>query len=188
MIFKKLAAILMLLSFLFNLVGYRGLFYYAQRQSDKQLASSLDKDDYNDEDLITIKVPLPLPYLNDIKEFERVDGEINFNGKIYRYVKRKVENGEYILLCLPDNNKMRIQQAKDDFYKYANDLVQHNGSKKSGDSKAGAFKNILGDYDDYIRNTATFFANDIARSYEVLPRIHLLFTPHTSPEQPPDLG
>jgi hypothetical protein len=86
---KKLAAISLLLLLLFNFVGYRVLFYALQHQADKQLETQLDKEAYNDEDLVTITVPLSLPYLTNWKDFERTDGEIKLDGKIYHYVKQK---------------------------------------------------------------------------------------------------
>ncbi len=94
------------------MVGYRFVFNYAQQQSDQTFIVNLDNDNYNEADLLTIKVPISLPYQNDRQNFERVDGEINFKGKIYKYVKRKIEAGQLVLLCLPDQNKMRIQSAK----------------------------------------------------------------------------
>ncbi len=126
---KKLSAILLLGLFLFNAAGYRVWFYYAQQQADIQMIASLDQDEYNAADLITIKIPINLPYQSNWKEFERVDGEVNIEGKIYKYVKRKVQDGELVLLCLPDKNKTRLTTAKDEFFKYANNLVQHNSSK-----------------------------------------------------------
>ncbi|HKG69981.1 MAG TPA: hypothetical protein VKA92_14000, partial [Segetibacter sp.] len=122
---KKLSAIFLIALFLFNLFGYRILFNYEQQQSDVRLEASLDKQDYNDADLVTIKVPLSLPYVNNQQNFERVDGEITVNGKILKYVKRKIADGNLILLCLPNDHKMRIESAKEEFFKYTNDLVQN---------------------------------------------------------------
>ena len=184
---KKLAAILLIAIFLFNLFGYRLLFNYAQQQSDIRLEASLDKDEFDEAELVSIKVPLSLPYLNNQQNFERVDGEITVKGKIYKYVKRKIVDGNLILLCLPDNNKMRIESAKEEFFKYANDLVQNNHSKKSKDSK-GAFKNLTGEYDNSpVQFTPPYSVPNII-IYRVSDRLNYLpSSPHSSPEQPPEL-
>ena len=142
---KKLAAILLLVLFLFNIIGYRLLFYMVQKQNDAALETSLDKEEYNENELVTIKVPLSLPYQTNWKEFERVDGEISFDGKIYKYVKRKVEDGQLVLMCLPDEHKMRLQTARDDFFKLANDLTSTNSPKKSGNSVS--FKAVFSDFE-----------------------------------------
>ena len=183
---KKLAAILLITLFLFNLFGYRILFNYAQQQSDIRLEASLDKEEYNEADLLTIKVPLSVPYQTDREDFERVDGEINYQGKIYKYVKRKMAKGELVLLCLPDHNKMQLQSAKEEFFKLANDLVQSNHSKKSDHSKVSVFKNLTG---DYLTNTSDYAAalHVVPRTYAVPSQPdHLPSSPHNSPEQPPD--
>jgi cbb3-type cytochrome oxidase subunit 3 len=73
---RKSAAILLLLILLFNVIGYRAWFYYAEKKSDRQLEAQLDKNQYNEADLVVLKVPLNIPYQLDESQFERVDGEI----------------------------------------------------------------------------------------------------------------
>ncbi len=184
---KKLVAILLLVVFLFNLVGYRGWFYIAEQQWEAQLQNSLDKEQYNDADLITIRAPLLLPYVTDTREFQRTDGEIKVNGKIYHYVKSKIEKGEYVLMCLPDHNKQQLEKAKEDFFEDANELLQNGSSKKPGSSKPGLFKNLLSEYNC---NNISFNHPEISNSgrnynihfVETLPSTRLL-----SPFQPPEL-
>lgn len=183
---KKLAAILLLLLFLFNLVGYRLWFNYAQQRSDIQLEASLDKHQYNDADLISIKVPLSMPYQALQSNFERVDGEIKIEGKIYKYVKRRIVNGELELLCLPDQNKMRLQSAKNDYFKTTSDIAADNSSKKSDNSKTHIFKNITSDYEQQAATYAVpaIAITTISHSSGFI--ISLSSIPHTPPGQPPD--
>lgn len=155
LLLKKLAAILLLALFLFNLIGYRMWFYYAQQHADEQLQASLDNDRYNERDLITIKIPLSVPYQTNQNSFERVDGEVNIKGKIYKYVKRKISDGQLVLLCIPDQNKMKLQDAKVDFFKNTNDLSLNTASKKSDHSKSSAFKNFTVEYDQQIADYST---------------------------------
>lgn len=184
---KKLSAILLIALFLFNLFGYRILFNYEQRQSDMRLETLLDKQDYNEADLVTIKVPLSLPYVNNQQNFERVDGEITVNGKILKYVKRKIFDGNLILLCLPDHNKMRIESAKEEFFRYANDLVQNNQSKKSNNTKSIVFKNVLSEY--YIdASDYTPAFQSMLQSYSITSQLNFLPSSHYKlPEQPPEV-
>jgi hypothetical protein len=183
---KKLAAILLLLLFLFNLVGYRLWFNYAQQRSDVQLEASLDKHQYNDADLISIKVPLSMPYQTVQSNYERVNGEVKVDGKIYKYVKRRIVNGELELLCLPDQNKMRLQDAKNDYFKTTNDIAANNSDKKSENSKTNIFKSLTSDYEQQVNNyaLATAATNEMSYSFEVI--LSLSSTPHTPPGQPPD--
>ena len=184
---KKLAAILLIALFVFNLFGYRLLFNYAQQQSDIRLEASLDKEQYNESDLITIKVPLSVPYQNDQADFERVNGEITYQGKLYKYVKRKMSGGQLVLQCLPNQNKMHLQSAKNDFFKFANDLVQNNHSKSTGHSKDVNLKNIVSDYiafDDRFQSLLFVVEGKFAYTSN---NAHLPSFPHQSPWQPPEV-
>jgi hypothetical protein len=65
--------------------------------------------------------------------------------------------------------------------------VQNNNSKKSDNSKSGAFKNLLSEYDSnnsiYTHfHHKTLLVHAIAGSVNVFPS-----SPHLSPEQPPEV-
>ena len=109
---RKPAAIFLLLILLFNVIGYRAWFYCAEKKSDLKLEALLNKNQYDEQDLVALKVPLNMPYQIDQTQFERVDGEVTLNGRIYKYVKRKVSEGNLILLCIPDAHKMSLKKAK----------------------------------------------------------------------------
>ena len=119
---KKIASILLLALLLFNWVGYRLMSMYYEKQVTAQLEARLDKNDYNEAELIEMRVPLDMPYQTSWQEFERYDGEIEIDGKHYQYVKRKIDNGELVLLCLPNHDKNELQQKRDAFFLLSNDL------------------------------------------------------------------
>ena len=162
------------------------MFYVAQQQSDIDIVKALDKDQYNEVDLITIKIPMSVPYQVERKDFERFDGEVNLNGKIYKYVKRKVCDGNLILLCLPDHNKMHLETAKNDLFKNSTDL-QNAGSKKSDNSKSASGKNLSNEYNqslaEYNYDCYHVLHNDGFLNF-VSPISSAL---HSSPELPPEL-
>jgi hypothetical protein len=130
---------------LFNLAGYRLWSYYAQNLSDKMMQAALDKEAYDSSELITVRMPFSLPYANSGSEFERVKGEIELDGRVYKLVKQRVYDGELILLCMPDDQKTRVRAAGEDYYKGVNDLSGLPGSQKQ---KGSFLKFIQGDYDD----------------------------------------
>jgi hypothetical protein len=157
-----------------------------ENSSDERILALLDKEEYEDTDLVCIRIPLSLPYQANWKEFERTDGEIQIRGTIYKYVKRKIENGELVLLCIPHHDKMKVNSARDDFFKFANDLAQNTSGSKSANNGHNV-KNSLSDY----------YLGSIGTGKKYLPRIDNVFTfprqvgnvlsvPHISPEQPPD--
>ncbi len=148
------------------------------------MQASIDADQYNENDLVTVKIPLSMPYQLDQENFEKVSGEINYNGKIYKYVQRKVSNGELIIQCLPDENKMKLQSAKDDFFKFANDLQQNTSSKKSNTSDFA--KNWISIYDKQANKENAFFNTQKNSSFYTQIIFAYSSGTHISPEQPPD--
>ncbi|MDF2187016.1 hypothetical protein [Paraflavitalea sp. CAU 1676] len=128
---KKIAAILLLSLLSFNWFGYRILADILQQQADIALEAKLDQNDYDESRLVEMRVTLDLPYQTNWTDFERVDGEIEIDGIHYKYVKRKVQDGQLVLMCLPNEEKMRLQTARDDFFKLVNDLQHPNQNKKS---------------------------------------------------------
>lgn len=172
--------------FLFNLYGYRIVFAYMQHQSDVAVVAMLDETAYTEDELVTIKVPVSMPYQYERTEFERVNGEITLEGKIYKYVQRKIVGGELVLQCLPDHHKLHLQKAEKDFGNTVNDFVQHSTSKKSGHSGKTKMKLFSSDYmpiaaEQYETSTVVSQALQSLVANNQLPT-----APHTSPEQPPE--
>lgn len=182
---KKLATILLLGLLLFNFIGYRFVFYTLQEQAVKELADKIDNNAYNDADLITISVPLSMPYLTDSKDFERKDGEITLNGKIYHYVKEKISQGNLILMCLPDEEKMHLQSAKDDFFKLANELQNNTSSKKSGENSQ-VLKLVVSDYEQLQTTSNNFYSAQISTLSFMNASYALQKGEGVTPEQPPE--
>jgi len=90
-------------------------FHFLQQQHKIALEYNLDKHEYNRNELIEIRLPLHMPYYADQAGFERVNGAITVQGVPYKYVLRKVENGELVLLCLEDGQRTNIDHAKNEF-------------------------------------------------------------------------
>ncbi len=184
---KKLAAIFFLLIFLFNIGGYKIVFYFLQQDASTQMTAAIDRQQYDESKLITIRVPLSLPYQYDKAEFERVDGEITVNGKVYHYVQRKMEHGEIVLQCLPDANKTMLQTAKDDYSRLTNDLTGTNsGTKKSNPANLLSFKALSGDYDKMSEDkTSPRFVVPEKSLYNEVSAALTIKGLHTLPERPP---
>lgn len=183
---KQIASILLLGLLFFNWYGYRIVSDYLQKQSDTKLEARLDNNDYDESQLIELRVPINLPYHNDWKGFERYNGEIEINGIHYKYVKRKIEKGDLVLLCLPNNEKKLLQSARDNFFKLVNDLQQNNSGKKSPNSNSFSFKSLFTDYQQE-KNNWTISLLPVFQDTYPISDIHLIPSRFSSsPEQPPD--
>ena len=181
---RKPASAILLIILLFNMVGYRAWFYYAEQKADAAMEASLNQDQYNDKDLVAITVPLNNPYLLDTKTFERVDGEIMYQGKMMKYVKRNVANGRLTLLCIADTPKMVLTKAKAQYGNLANEPAgSSNGGSKSGMQKSFS----SGDYEsqEIFSATAYFQSADLSVSSLFLTQLK---AGHVCPSgKPPEL-
>ena len=145
---RRLTAIFFLTLFLFNLVGYRWWFSYAQKLSDNSLQHSLDNAEYDQDRIITFCIPLSSPYSNNSKSFQRADGEIELDGRIYRLVESRVSDNHLYVRCLPNDLKTSLRAAGEDYFKSVNDLGDTPASRKQGSGSDHSLRLIQGEYDD----------------------------------------
>ena len=128
---KRLTAIFFLLLFLFNIAGYKGLFFFLNKSADERFTEKIKAGDDLEKDLILVKFPFNVPYLYASNEYESTDGEVNVNGVIYNYVKRKIARDTLFLMCIENKEKTLIEAKRAEFFNKVNDL-DLNTSKKSG--------------------------------------------------------
>jgi hypothetical protein len=130
---RKIAAILFLFLFAFNLFGYRILISFLQTKADQQLEAVIDNHEYSDEELIEMRVELNMPYQQRFTEFERHYGQVNIDGKEYTYVKRKIEGDVLILKCISNESKTQLKNIAAEMTKSnGNSGQQNDGPVKSG--------------------------------------------------------
>ncbi len=132
--------------------GYRAWFYYAEQHADASMEARLDNDRYDVNELTTLTIPLDNPYQQEQTSFQRATGEISYGGVTYQLVKRKVVDGNLVLVCLSDVHKTMLKKAKSDL---ANASSDQNSEGKS-DSRSNLQKNFNGS--DYTEHD--FYLND----------------------------
>ena len=145
---RQLAAILLLGIFSFNLFGYRLVASFMEKRADAKMEKAIDGDAYNENELLSIKMPVNLPYYTNSPEFSRVDGEVEIAGTVYKYVKSRIYNDSLEMLCLPDAGRMKVQNARDEFSKLASDFVQLSHKKNKSNSNIPSCKNIFSEYEE----------------------------------------
>jgi hypothetical protein len=183
-IVKKLAAILLIGVFFFNWFGFRLLTDYLQHRADQQLEARLDLNDYDESLLIEMRVPLNMPYQTQSSGFERIDGEIEIDGIHYKYVKRKIEMGELVLLCLPNHSKMQLESASDNFFQLVNDL--QNPVQNKGSQPAPSFKSPVTEYwqqhNDWVIQAFEGVTHEYVAATNLMPATPVITTPAQPPE------
>ena len=184
-IVKQFSAAILMFILLFNSVGYRFVVDYMQKESDERLEVRFDKNEYDESQLIEIKIPVNVAYQTSWSEYERYDGEVEMDGITYKYVKRKLCNDTLYLKCIPNTQKMQLQAAKNDFFKNNNDIAQ-NSSKKSDNSKSVALKELIGEYDEHNFLFKPYLLSATQQLFGLYLQKKIITSAHISPEQPPD--
>ena len=113
-----------------------------------------------------------------------MDGEITVDGKIYKYVKRKVEAGTLVLWCLPAKQKMQLEDAQHQTFKLTNDVP---ATGKSDAAKSINFKILFSDYDQQLTRWSIAPAPTVFSKHYSQPQNFLFSFYHASPEQPPEM-
>lgn len=85
----------------------------------------------SESDLVSIKIPAQLPpYAIESDGYEWTDGEIDYGGVTYKYVKRKIFRDSIEFLCLPHHDKMKVENAREEFFRLCYDLNDTSGDAK----------------------------------------------------------
>ena len=159
---------------------------YWEVQENTKLEVRLDQQQYDERDLVEVKIPIHLPYHSNWNDFERYDGEIDIDGVHYKYVKRKIFNDSLVLLCIPNEIKTKISTARDEFFSLVNDLQKDAGNAKSPRPTL-SFQFSTGDYiGQQTEDWAIATISNVIPYFTVASASPLLSISVNSPWQPPD--
>ncbi len=182
---RKIAAILLILVLLFNLCGYRLAIALLQNDADRNLETRLDNSDYDESQLVEIRVALNMPYQERFTEFERHYGEIEIDGKSYTYVKRKIEGDVAIFKCIANESKQQLKTITNDLA-LANSAIDINHSNQPQKQHSSFAKSFWSEYDEQERFQALIPPADAASFYTPY-SFNIPTTITDTPHQPPDI-
>ena len=109
---KKLLAITLLCAHLFNLGGYIVFFHYFMQRSDEQIVKQMYDTKFDNSKLIEIKVAVNMPTVQDWSDYQNMQGQIQYQGSYYNYVRLKMTKDTMSFLCLPNTVKNHLEKAK----------------------------------------------------------------------------
>ena len=128
---NKALSIALVFLLLLNVMGYYAVLLCLEWQHNRETETRLDRDEFNASRTITIKLPLSIPYVQDAREFERVQGIFQHNGSFYRLIKQKYAADTLTIICIRDDETQRLQNALN---RYVSTLIEDR-SEQQGDSK-----------------------------------------------------
>lgn len=184
---RKTIAIFLLSIHLFAVGGYRYVIDAIESRTNKQVALRLDREEYNTSDLIEIKIPLATTYPSNWSGEERYDGDIEFNNQHYRYVKRKLVNDSLVFYCIPNEDKLQLNAARDQFFSLVNDINQEE-NHPAPVSKSALVKSITTEYPSSFFYIITPFSQVICSSLGCHPNEKQIELTSAAPFIPPKTG
>jgi hypothetical protein len=146
---KRGFTIFLLALFLLNVLGYYGVFLGLQVNNTRAMQARFDTDSYDQFHEVTVKVPLTVAYLNDSRDYVRVDGEFEHEGEVYRMVKQRYQSDTLYIVCVKDKASKKINQALTDYVKTFSDKP----AGEKGNTKT--IQNFIKDYMTHHHRVAT---------------------------------
>jgi hypothetical protein len=105
---KKILAISLLLVHLYSLYGHTALYFYSVYRSDKLFNEQISMDKYSLDDLVSVKIPVKMPTVENWKDYVAIAGQVQFQDNSYNYVKLKMTRDTLYLLCIPNYKKTKL--------------------------------------------------------------------------------
>lgn len=91
-------------------------------QAKSDMLVRLDAGNYSKDETVTLKIPFTLPYWGDSRDYERVNGEFQYQGEFYQLVEQKLEKDTLYVVCIRDDREKKLHEVMTDYVKLANDL------------------------------------------------------------------
>ena len=182
---RKIAAIFLMLILLFNTGGYRIAIQLLANKSSQELEARIDNREYDESQLVEVRIEMNLPYQDRYTDFERHYGEVELNGRSYTYVERKIEGNVVIFKCIANNSKEKLEDIRDNMTRANSnsDMQQAPGQQQNTFAK-----NLLSEYDQVITIEPLIIGKFVTTALMVANTMQLPQRPVDTPLQPPDLN
>jgi hypothetical protein len=132
----------MLLLLLYNSVGYYFVFRIQHQKAEKEFQDYINSSIISDEDLTLFKISVVEYASKAGRDFDRVEGDFEQNGKFFEIVKQRLENDTVYVYCINNEKEEALYaQLSDHINTHIVDgkPVKNNKSEKS-------YKNLLREY------------------------------------------
>ena len=180
---RKLLSFLFLSLMFLNIMGYYWILTGMHFSATQSLERNLSANRYERSETVEFKIPLTIPYVPDNNNFERTEGQFEYNGEFYHLIEQQYSNDTLRLVCIKNQDSKHIGQALRDYVKT---FADQPGSEAGKTLKE--FSNFLKDY-----LTKDFTMEHIADGWSI-PLQHTILVQgnpasiQTEISQPPELA
>lgn len=181
---RRLVTLLLLVLLGYNSIGYYFYFLLQQNLAQKEISNYINSGSYLEEELTLFKVPLNSYYEQSAKDFNRVEGDFEYNGKFYERVKERVENDTIYIYCINDEKQ---EQLYNQLANHVNDNIL--SGKSASNKSTKIFKDLI---KEYLRKTPQLPVKEMYLlslvEYEVNRNVFLQNFYNKIPTPPPELS
>jgi hypothetical protein len=137
---KRTTSILFLLVFLFQVIGYYGVYLVVQHHLSAEFSRKVNADEYSGSDAQILKIPMKLPYQPNFDGYQRAQGTFESNGEFYRIAKYTLVQDTLLVVLVKDTKE-------GDLFHSVNEFAQANSNEApSSKSPLKMFKNALTEF------------------------------------------
>lgn len=114
---KKLFSSVFIVLVLLNVAGYYGILMALKHKNARDLMAQFDAGLYNPEEATVIKIPFKTSASQSSEEFERVDGDFERDGEVYRLIKQRLYRDTFHIVYMKDKTGTIINKVISDYVK-----------------------------------------------------------------------
>jgi hypothetical protein len=112
---KKLFSSVFIVLVLLNVMGYYGIFAGLQYSNTRDMIRQFDAGIYNKKEARTFKIPFSSAHSSE--EFERVDGDFERDGEMYRLIKQRIYRDTFHIVYIKDKTATALKNVIEDYVK-----------------------------------------------------------------------
>lgn len=96
-------------------MGYYGVFLGLQYRNARQLIKKFDEGAYDLKQTQILKIPFKSPSLAGSETFERMDGDFERHGEVYRIIKSRLFRDTFHIVYMKDKTSTALNKALSDY-------------------------------------------------------------------------
>jgi hypothetical protein len=114
---KRFVSVVVLALFMLNIMGYYGVFVGMRYKNTRDFTVRLHAEDYTEGEMLTVKIPITIPYLQELPSATENFVAIEHQGEFYTLVKQRLVNDTLEMVCVRNHERKQIEDALTDYVK-----------------------------------------------------------------------
>jgi len=169
-VYLRLITLFFLTVFLFNMIGYYGLYLIELDRLSAEFSQKVAADEYSGSDARILKIAVSLPYQPNFDGYQRANGTFESNGEFFKIAKYRMQGDTLYVVLVKDNKMGDLGKTVSEF------IRSSNGDSSSTKSPLKLLESFFKDFLP-TRNLVQAVTPGWCRETKVLPQNDGAFTP-----------